>query len=211
MSSIPPASDLATEEFRALRATIRERGTARLVTSALTFPVWAAVAVYTSRDLLSPGMVVFPLLALWAGFEVILAAHVGVERIGRYLPVRYETLPTALPGWENAAMSLHGRPGAATGSDPLLIRLFTLAGLLNLLPLVPLVSEAATSAVVVIPFAITLVLHITFLVRLTQARRFARSQRRRDLELFRVGAETKGSKPSSIESNPTEVVQKFDA
>ena len=205
MSSIPPASDLATEEFRALRATIRERGTARLVTSALTFPLWAAVAVYASRDLASPGMVLFPLLALWAGFEVILAAHVGVERIGRYLQVRYETSPTALPGWEHAAMSLDGRPGAATGTDPLLIRLFTLAGLLNLLPLIPLVAEAATSAVVVIPFAITLVLHVTFFVRLAQARGFTRGQRRRDLELFKGAGEAQGSKPLSIESNPPDV------
>jgi hypothetical protein len=205
MTSLPPGNDLATEEFRALRATIRERGTARLVTSALIFPVWAAVAVYTSRELPTPGMVLFPLLVLWAGFEVIFAAHVGVERIGRYLQARYESGPATLPGWEHAAMGLDGRPGAATGTDPLLIRLFTMAGLLNLLPLVPLLADAASTAVIVIPFAIALVLHATFLVRLTQARRFARSQRRRDLELFGARHDPRESKSLSEESKPADL------
>lgn len=180
------SSALALEEYRSLRATIRERGTARLIVSALTFLAWPALLALIATTGRGPEFVLLPLLALWAGFEVVLAIHIGVERIGRYVQLHYETAD-GLPAWERTAMQLGQLPHAATGSDPLLFRLFVLATLLNLLPLVPhAVAQSSSPAVtaMTVPLVVALVLHVTFLIRLTQGRRFTRHQRARDLELL---------------------------
>jgi hypothetical protein len=184
MPTPPPVSDLAIEEYRALRATIRERGTIRMIVSVLTFLGWSALLTLTARPLQSPEFVLLPLIALWAGFEVILGIHIGVERIGRYVQVHYESAELPLPAWEQTAMRLGRAPAAATGSDPLLLRLFVLAGLLNLMPLAPFAMAQPSPATMTVQLAVTVVLHVTFFIRLAQARRFTRAQRARDLDLF---------------------------
>jgi hypothetical protein len=184
MHTPPPASDLAIEEYRALRATIRERGTARMIVSLVTFLGWSGLLAVVARPLQAPEFVLLPLVGLWAGFEVIAAIHIAVERIGRYVQVHYETRPGELPGWEQTAMQLERKPGAATGSDPLLFRLFALAALLNLMPLSPYVVSQSSPVGLTIQITVTVVLHIAFFLRILQARRFTRTQRARDVDLF---------------------------
>lgn len=179
-----PVSDLALEEYRALRATIRERGTIRMIVSLVTFLGWPALVALAARPLLSPEFVLLPLVALWAGFEVVVALHIGVERIGRYVQVHYESAELPLPAWEQTAMRVGQQPAAATGSDPLLLRLFVLAALLNLMPLAPFALAQPPQSTLTVQLSVTVVLHVAFLIRLAQARRFTRRQRTRDLELF---------------------------
>jgi hypothetical protein len=184
MPTEPSVSALAVEEYRALRATIRERGTIRMIVSLLTFLGWPALVALIARPLPGPEWVILPLVGLWAGFEVVLAIHIGVERIGRYVQVHYESAEQPLPAWERTAMRLGREPAAATGSDPLLLRLFVLAALLNLLPLAPYALAQPSPSTVTIQLAVTVVVHLAFLIRLAQARRFTRGQRARDLDLF---------------------------
>src|SRR4051812_2742363 len=56
-------------EFAALRATIRERGTARMILLPLTFAIWGGVAVATTAAIQLPIAALLPLLVLAAGFE----------------------------------------------------------------------------------------------------------------------------------------------
>jgi hypothetical protein len=81
-------------------------------------------------------------------------------------------------------MRLGREPAAATGSDPLLLRLFVLAALLNLMPLAPFALAQPSPSTLTVQLAVTVVIHVAFLIRLAQARRFTRGQRTRDLELF---------------------------
>src|SRR5512146_1982025 len=78
------------EEYRALRATIRERGTARIGLCVIGFGVWAAVMIAAAALSPTPVSVLLPLLFLAVVFEAVLSLHVGVERIGRYIQVFYE-------------------------------------------------------------------------------------------------------------------------
>jgi hypothetical protein len=176
-------SGLSVEEYRALRATIRERGTMRLVVTVITFVAWAALALEWSSV---PVFGLFPLLVLVAGFEVVFATHVGVERIGRYLQVHYETAD-GLPGWEHRAMEVGARAGAGSGIDPLFSSVFVIATLLNLIP-VGLMSAGEgpmLAGSVPLELAVFGMLHLVFIGRVFQARRFAAGQRARDLELFK--------------------------
>jgi hypothetical protein len=174
------ASDLALEEYRALRATIRERGTARVVVTTITFVSWAALTVTVWALALLPLLGLAPLIVLAAGFESAFALHVGVERIGRFLQARYET-PGALPGWEHAAMTLGNAPALNPRIDALYLWPFLLATVLNLFVVLllngedpPLYDVAAYSLV-----------HAALVVRVGSARRFARGQRDRDLAHFK--------------------------
>ena len=97
-----------------MRATIRERGTARIVLVPLVFIGWAATAIATAAMITVAVSTLVPLLVLAAGFEAVFALHLNVERIGRYLQVFHETDG----GWEHVAMPSGERfPG--TGPDPL--------------------------------------------------------------------------------------------
>ena len=101
------------QEYTELRATIRERGTIRVCVFAAGLVAWAALTLATAVLATTPIATLLPLLALAAIFEAVFALHVGVERIGRYLQVYYETDETGAR-WEHAAMAF-GRPsGAAT-------------------------------------------------------------------------------------------------
>ena len=71
------------EEYKALRSTIRERGTARPWMALCGFVAWAALLLATAALSAPPVASIVPLLVLAAAFECVFALHVGVERIGR--------------------------------------------------------------------------------------------------------------------------------
>src|SRR4051812_50220463 len=81
----------AQDEYTALRATIRERGTARVCLFVGGIAAWTGAAVATAALASTPVATLLPLLLLASVFEAVFALHVGVERIGRYLQLFYET------------------------------------------------------------------------------------------------------------------------
>jgi hypothetical protein len=175
---------LSTAEYRELRATIRERGSLRHLVVLITFSVWALTMMWAASALAVPIFIVIPLVVLVAGFEVGFALHVGVERIGRYLQVRYEGETGTLVCWERTAMALRLPTG---GIDPLFIRVFLAAALLNLL--VGVWSSASTEIASDNPapfaeLAVFGLVHIAAVARWLWAGRFARSQRARELAAF---------------------------
>jgi hypothetical protein len=158
-------------EYAALRATIRERGTARMVLVPFIFVGWAATAVATAAVITVAVSTLVPLLILAAGFEAIFALHVNIERIGRYLQVFHE----AGDGWERVAMQFGERfPGS--GPDPLFSRHFVLATSVNFLP--------AALGGDVPELVLIAILHVIFINRIRIARAFAATQRALDLERF---------------------------
>jgi len=187
--ALPPVSApdsgtaLRLEEFRALRATIRERGSLRVSLAVAGLAVWAALHLAVQIWIPMPLTSLVPLLVLAGVFEGVFALHVGVERIGRYLEAGYE--PDAVtrpprPQWEHAAHAF-GRQATDTAGriDPLFAALFILATILNL---VPVVIETWTP-----PFVELSVyggLHLAFIGRVIRARRFASRQRGQEFELF---------------------------
>src|SRR5882672_9445188 len=158
-------------EFRNLRATIRERGTARVYIFAGGIAAWGALAIATAALASTPLATLLPLLVLAGAFEAVFALHVGVERIGRYLQVFYDDR------WEHAAMAF-GAPLAGTGTDPLFILFFGLATICNFAPVL-------LAAPVPVELAVIGGAHALFLGRLVVARRAAGRQRAADLERFR--------------------------
>lgn len=163
------------EEYRALRATIRERGTARHWIAVAGFAAWAAVATAVGALSAVPEEIFVSLLVLVATFEVIVALHTGVERVGRYLQVFHESESEAAC-WEEVAMRFGGTYGGG-GIDALFSPVFWLATLFNLIPAVftaPLPTEWTILAVV----------HALFAGRVWSARRQAAGQRALDLERF---------------------------
>jgi fatty acid desaturase len=161
------------DEFRAMRATIQQRGTARMVVLPVVFIGWAGTAVATAAVITVAISTLVPLLILVAGFESVFALHVNVERIGRYLQTFHEEPEI---GWEGVAARFGQRyPGAAP--DPLFSRLFVLATSVNFLP-------AALGWENVPELVVLAVLHFLFINRIRMARAFAASQREKDLERF---------------------------
>jgi hypothetical protein len=112
------------EEYRALRATIRERGTARVWLFVIGLAAWSASSIAATVLTPCPIGSLLPLLLLAAVFEVVFALHFGVERIGRYLQVFYEDPPERR--WEQTVMAF-GRTFPGGGSDPLFCLLFVIA------------------------------------------------------------------------------------
>ncbi|HYT73815.1 MAG TPA: hypothetical protein VEL79_03610 [Vicinamibacterales bacterium] len=163
----------ADEEFAALRATIRERGTARMILLPVAFGLWAAAAIATTAAVALPIAALLPLLILAAGFEAIYALHVNVERIGRYLQVFHE--PDG--GWEHVAMTF-GQRFPARGLDPLFSTLFLIATALNYLP----VALGATVPELVVAG----LFHLLLAFHIGTARSRASKQRQLDLERFRA-------------------------
>ena len=163
----------ALEEYRALRATIRQRGTARVAIAVATILGWAALALTTMALSLPPLATLAPLLVLAGGFEAVFGLHVGVERVGRYLQVYFEAGVAEPPAWEHVAMTPRppGQPSA--GVDPLFGVLFLFAAAVNF---VPVLLIGVGVELLVIGTA-----HVAFVTRLLVARRFALSQRQTDL------------------------------
>jgi hypothetical protein len=154
-----------------MRATIRERGTARMVLVPFIFIGWAATAIATAAVITVAVSTLVPLLILVAGFEAVFALHVNVERIGRYLQVFHE--PDG--GWERVAMRF-GELFPNTGPDALFSRHFLLATSVNFLP-AALGGDAPELVIIAI-------LHLVFINRIRLARSFAAAQRGKDLERF---------------------------
>jgi hypothetical protein len=168
---------LTESEFTTLRETIANRGTARLVLLPLTVIGWALVAGVITASGGSPVGALFSLAVLAAGFESIHALHTGVERIGRYLQVFYETEANG-PKWETTAMAVGpALPGG--GVDPLFSVLFAVAAIINIIPALMASPTRLETAVVGL-------CHLALLVRLVRARGAAARQRAVELESYRV-------------------------
>jgi hypothetical protein len=162
------------DEFRILRATIQQRGTARMVLLPVVFIGWAGTAVATAAVITVAVSTLVPLLILVAGFEAVFALHVNIERIGRYLEVFHEGEDG--PGWEHTASMFAQRfPGA--GLDPLFGRLFVLATSVNFLP-------AALGWENMAELVVLAALHLVFINRVRLARAFVATQRVEDLRRF---------------------------
>lgn len=158
------------EEYTALRATIRERGTARVYVFAAGMAAWAGLTLTTLALTLSPVATLIPLLALAATFEAVLALHVGVERIGRYLLVFHDD------AWERRAGAF-GRPAGAIAVDPLFTAPFLVASVLTLVPV--LATSPIVQELVVVFTALAV-----FIVRVLRARAAATRQREVDTARF---------------------------
>jgi hypothetical protein len=158
-------------EFAALRATIRNRGTVRMVLLPVALSLWAAASIATTAVVQLPIAALIPLLVLAAGFEAIYALHVNVERIGRYIQVFHE--PDG--GWEHVAMAFGQRFGGR-GTDALFSGLFLIATALNYLPVA--IGGALPELVV------AGLLHLLLAFHIGTARRRAARQRMQDLERF---------------------------
>jgi hypothetical protein len=174
---------LRVEEYRALRATIRERGSMRLFVIPLTFVAWAAILLAVLAAGPAPGLALLPLLALAAGFESAFSLHVGVERIGRYLEHRYEVAPDG-PGWEHLTAALARQPALAAGIDPLFTRLFAVAVLATVGLVLSIAGPWPAGVWDRAARAAELGTAAAFLSRQFAARRFTRAQRERDLAVI---------------------------
>lgn len=164
-------------EYAALRATIGTRGTARLVLLPIVVLGWSALAMVMILHQAPAVAALVPLAVLVAGFESIHALHVGVERIGRYLQVFYESGSEG-PQWERTALALGpGLPGG--GVDPLFAAVFLLAAAFNLL--LAALSDTPSGGWLLVAAA-----HIAFAVRIVRARRAAARQRTVELESYRA-------------------------
>ena len=160
-----------SDEYAAMRQTIRERGTVRMALVPIVFIGWAATAVATAAIITVAISTLVPLLVLAAGFEAIFALHVNVERVGRYLQVFHE----GQDGWEHVAMRF-GQQFPGAGPDPLFSRLFVLAVSANFLP-VALGGD-------IVEIVVVAVVHMILINRIRLARDFAAGQRAADLQRF---------------------------
>jgi hypothetical protein len=159
-------------EYQALRATIRQRGTVRIVLVPAALTIWAALAIGTAAVITVALSTLIPLLALVGAFEGVVALHVNVERIGRYLQVFHERSQS---GWEHVAMEFGRRfPGAS--SDPLFGRVFIFATSVNFFP-AALGGEPWEAALVAL-------CHFAFIYRVRKAQSLAASIRTDDLRRF---------------------------
>jgi hypothetical protein len=171
---LTPSQTNGSLEYRALRATIRERGTARLVLLPLAFAAWAGTAVAASvmTTVTVSLSTVLPLMVLAAGFEAVFALHVNVERIGRYVQAFHSG---GRDRWEQVAMAF-GRQFPASGPDPIFARLFILSTSVNFFP-AALGGEPWEIVVIA-------VCHLAFVYRIRKAQAFAARQRTEDLARF---------------------------
>jgi len=172
------------EEYRALRATIRERGSLRFLVTSITFSAWAAILTTLCVVTVVPTFILVPLVVLAAGFELNLAIHVGVERVGRYLQLKYERNPESAAGWEHAVMKLQVPKG---GVDALFLVLFLSALALTFvvaLWLAAAVTEAGEIGAIRAETLVVAVLHAIVAARWLQAAKYAKSQRARELPAF---------------------------
>jgi hypothetical protein len=167
--------ELAEIEYKALRQTIRERGSVRMCAVLIGLAAWAALALAISSY--APGAATMvPFVVLAGTFEINFFIHTGVERVGRYVQVFYEEANNVI-GWETSAMN-YGRkfPG---GLDPLFVTLFAGAAVVNLFTSLARTAELPGWTV------ISVIAHLTFAWRVVKARRASAEQRAMDLDRFR--------------------------
>jgi len=163
----------ALEEYRTLRATIRERGTARIWLFVVGLVAWAGLTVATAALAAFPVATLLPLIVLAGTFEAIFSLHTGVERVGRYIQVFFEG--DSDPGWEHHVMA-YGRTSITT-SDPLFTPYFVMATVFNFVPVL-------VAGGVPVEYSIVGAVHALLIARLFVARRQAARQRAIDLERF---------------------------
>ena len=173
------------EEYISLRATISRRGTARVYIFALGAAAWAALTLATLALALPPVATLIPLVALAATFEAVLALHVGVERIGRYLLVVHGDQ------WERYAGTF-GRPAGAIAVDALFTTPFLVAAVLTMIPL--LATRPIVQELVVVAGSV-----LAFIVRVLVGRAGTSRQRGVDEKRFREMRE-RGNEPNQINS-----------
>ena len=168
---------LTDAEFTVLRTTIAVRGTVRMALLPLTLIAWSSLAAALLMTSDVPVSSLFPLAVLAGGFEAIHALHVGVERIGRYLQVYYETEADG-PQWETTAMRVGpALPGG--GIDPLFSVLFVCAAFINIIP-------AMLPSPTTLELSVLGVLHAAFALRVVRARGAAARQRAVELDNYRA-------------------------
>lgn len=172
---LPHMTPRELQEYDALRATIRERGTARHWILLAGLMGWATLSLAVCAWGTDPVEVLAPLVLLVATFEVVFALHTGVERVGRYIQVYFES-ETESAAWEHVAMAF-GRQFGGGGMDALFSPLFWVATLCNLVP-VALMEPAPAE------WAVIGVLHLLVAGRVRTARAQAAGQRAQDLERF---------------------------
>ncbi len=163
------------EEYRALRATIRERGTSRVWIFVVGFGLWGGLAIATTTLVPLPEATLLPLLVLAGVFEAIFALHTGVERIGRYIQVFHEHDATAAR-WEHTAMAIGTTAPWGPGS-PLFGRFFALATVVNFVP-------AVLAGALPIEWTSIGVAHVALVLRVALAERHSARQRALDLDRF---------------------------
>jgi hypothetical protein len=143
---------------------------------AIAFAAWAvwAVLAFAAWAIDShPLAGLIPLVVLIGGFEVVLAIHTGVERVGRYIQRVHERGDVTAPAWEHVAMGMGARWLSPGGLDSLFGGVFLLATFVNLLPV--LFAGTAMEA------GVGITCHAAFSIRVLLARRFAAQQRAHDL------------------------------
>lgn len=166
-------SDRGLTEYKALRETIRERGSVRMWLILVGLVSWGALAIGLSAVDAQGALTLVPFLALAATFEISFFVHTGVERVGRYLQVYHEEDGQ---GWEHAVMA-YGKnfPG---GADPLFILLFSTVAAVDFLS--SLVAATRRPGWIVL----SLIAHLILVWRFLTARRLAATQRALDLDRF---------------------------
>jgi hypothetical protein len=167
---------LDLEEYRQLRATIRERGSLRVTLFVTALVAWAVLASLIAAFISLPLASLLPLVVLVGGFEAVHALHVGAERIGRYLFVNYESAAPRLH-WEGAIAAFgHGHRPTPRPADSLFSFMFASAVFVNFL--------AAALAATPPELAAIGALHGLALARIFMARRAAAGQRAEDQKRF---------------------------
>ena len=175
-----------------MRATIRQRSTARMVLVPAALVGWAALTIGAAAVITVALGTLIPLLVLVAAFESVFALHVNVERIGRYLQVFHERTHA---GWEHVTMDYSRRyPGGR--SDPLFGRIFIFATSVNFFP-AALGGESWEVAIVA-------VCHFVFIYRVRKAQSLAASIRAEDLRRFETLAATEPGGVIRGHSSPNE-------
>ena len=152
-----------------------ERGTARHWIFIAGLGIWGALTIAVAALASVPIATLLPLLFLAATFEAMFALHTGVERVGRYLQVFYETIPDEA-AWEHTAMA-YGQTFGGGGIDALFSPIFWVATLLNAIP-------AALSGPVAVDWVAVGAVHVLFAWRVWAARRQSARQRGVDLARF---------------------------
>lgn len=188
---LPHMTGRELQEYEALRATIRERGTARPWIALAGLLGWALVSLSVAAWGTDPIEIAIPLVVLVGTFEIVFAMHTGVERVGRYIQVFFEAADETAR-WEHTAMAFGGRFGGSR-MDALFSPVFWVATLFNLIPAVLMEASAQE-------WAIIGALHALVAWRIRSARGQAATQRAQDLERFTLLKEERASTPPLTQS-----------
>ena len=176
------------EEFRALRASVRERAIARVLLLAMTWLGWAALATAIMLVVPAPLLLTVPLVVLLAAFEVNLGTVRAAERVSNYLRVVFEER-RGVSGWETASADLAGQYPSSVG-DPLFMWVFVAVLCANYLCVVIAIPETtdptARSREDSLDLAVVTTLHLALVLRFVLARRSLHAGRTIELERLRA-------------------------